>query len=413
VKRRAVIIGGGVSGLCCARLLLEAGIEVTLLEATDRLGGRVASDVVEGFTLDRGFQILLSAYPQNRRFLDLASLDLRPFEPGAMIWWNGTRHRFVDGLRRPMSALQTLRSPVGSFADKRKVLQVRSASRREGVDMLIAREESRTIDYLRRAGFTPGFIDRFFRPFYAGVFLENELATSSRCFEFTFRMFSIGDAMVPARGMGAIADQLASHVPDEWVRLDSRVQAVVNRAVMLESGEAMLADAIVLAVDRDTTSDLSQGLIEPALKWNSTVCIWLAYEDASSDEPLLLLNGSGEGLINHVAVMSDVAPEYAPEGMRLACANIVGSSDLSDPQLESLARREVSVMLGWDASRLRLLRVDRIDKALPDQRHVHLRPARVRQGLYVCGDWCDMPSINGAMASAGRAADAVISDLRD
>jgi phytoene dehydrogenase-like protein len=411
VKRRAVIIGGGVAGLCCARLLLEAGIETTLLEASDRLGGRVASDVVDGFTLDRGFQILLTAYPQNRRFLDLQSLDLRSFEPGATIWWNGRRHRFVDALRRPMSALETLRSPVATFADKRKILKVRAACRSEGVDMLIAREESRTIDLLRRTDFSDGFVERFFRPFYAGVFLESELATSSRCFEFTFRMFSQGSAAVPSRGMGAIAQQLAQRLPQEFVRLESRVEMVVNRAVMLESGEAMLADAIVLAVDRDTASYLSQGLIEPAARWNSTICVWLAYEDASRSEPLLLLNGSGEGQINHVAVMNDVSPEYAPPGMRLACANIVGRSDLSDDQLESLARREVSVMLGWDASRLSLVRIDRIEKALPDQRHVHLRPARVRQGLYVCGDWCDMPSINGAMASAVRAADAVIKDV--
>lgn len=182
------------------------------------------TDEVDGFLLDRGFQVFLSAYPEARRILDLEALDLRPFRAGALVMRGGRRRRLMDVFRCPRYLLETAMQPIGTVWDKLLVAKLRHWVRRSSVDDIAARDDRATEDYLRDYGFSEGMIDGFFRPFYGGIFLERELRTSSRMFEFTFKMFAEGSATLPAGGMSAIPRQLAARLPRGSIRLNTRVQ---------------------------------------------------------------------------------------------------------------------------------------------------------------------------------------------
>jgi phytoene dehydrogenase-like protein len=206
----AVVIGAGLAGLSCALSLEAAGVSVTLLEAGDAPGGRVRTDLIEGFRLDRGFQVLLTAYPEAKRLLDYPALQLKQFEPGALVWHGGKFHRFADPFRNPMGAARFLFDSIVPLADKLHVAKLRARVQRGTWEEIFARTERTTRDYLQAVPFSADIIERFFEPFFAGVFLEPELVTSSRFFEFLFRIFSLGDTAVPAAGMQQIPLQLAA-----------------------------------------------------------------------------------------------------------------------------------------------------------------------------------------------------------
>jgi len=273
-----IIVGGGVAGLCCAIELNRAGLPFQLLESQESLGGRIQTDRVEGFLCDRGFQILLTAYPEAARLLDYKALDLRPFYPGALVWVDGAFHRLADPFRRPLDALRSMRSPIGSLADKARILKLRQAALAGDLEELYSRPQTTTFSHLQSAAFSQAMIERFFRPFLGGVFLEPELTTSSRKFELVFRMFALGDNAVPARGMGAIPEQLASRLPRERVRLLTRVETIQPGEVVLVTGETLRAAAIVIAADGAEAARLIKCIAAPA--WNSVTCLYFA-----SDEP--------------------------------------------------------------------------------------------------------------------------------
>lgn len=415
-NRPVVVIGAGLAGLNCARILREAGVETLLLESADRVGGRVATDTVDGFTLDRGFQVFLDSYPEARRSLDLNSLGLKPFEPGALIWNESTRSfdPLFDVFRSPRRLLATLRSPAATLRDKLLTLKLRGALAAKSVDEILDSPQTSTIERLKTFGFSSGVIESFFRPFYAGVFLERELETSSRAFDFTFKMFAAGRACLPANGMASIPKQLASRLPANSIRLNTRVSAISNHVVALEGGESILAAAIVIATDLTTAAKLAPDLVKPTTKWNSTTALHFATPaDAFCDRALRLV--PGDGVVNLVSPQSAVAAEYAPAGAGLACVSCVGLRSEDDATLGRMVRDELTRIFGDGVGAWRLLRVDRIERALPDQRPAALarvvRPARLRERLFIAGDGCDLPSINGALASGRRAAQAVLREL--
>src|ERR1700744_3244252 len=255
-----VIIGAGLAGLSCALSLQAAGVPSTLLEASDRPGGRVSTDLVEGFRLDRGFQVLLEAYPDARRLLDYDSLKLRKFEPGALVWHYGSFHRFADPFRNPLGAAKFAFDSIVPLSDKIQVAKLRAHVQRGNGEEMFARPEKTTRDYLKAVPFSEKIVERFFEPFFGGVFLERELVTSSRFFEFLFRMFSAGDTAVPAAGMEQIPLQLSAKLRPGKLRTGARVKNVTRNAqtfaVETASGEKWEARAVVLAVAGDEANFL-------------------------------------------------------------------------------------------------------------------------------------------------------------
>jgi phytoene dehydrogenase-like protein len=408
-----LIIGAGLAGLCCARTLHQAGIPFQILETSDGVGGRVRTDRLEGFRLDRGFQVLQTAYPEARRVLDYPSLNLKPFYPGALVYHGGRLHRVGDPLRQPRHTLSTVFSPIGTLADKLRVARLRWRVSQGSLEDLFRRPETSTLATLQAQGFSNSMIERFFRPFFSGVFFDRELASSSRMFEFVFRMLAEGDTALPAGGIGAIPNQLAASLPDGSIRTEAPVARVEEGKVVLASGEEVQGSKVVLATDgRETARLLGREKPFPTV---SCACLYFAATKPPVAEPILVLDGENMGPVTNLAVVSNVAPSYAPPGFSLLQATVVGTPEIPDPDLESQSREQLGRWFGPEVFDWRLLRIYRITDALPDQRPPTpdplSQPVRVSPWLFVCGEYQSLSSIHWAMVSGRRAAEAILQEL--
>jgi phytoene dehydrogenase-like protein len=407
-----LIVGAGLAGLCCARQLQEKSISFQILEASDSIGGRVRTDEVDGFLLDRGFQVLLTAYPEVQRVLDYTRLNLKPFQHGALSWYAGRMNKLIDPWRTTGAWKAAIGSEFGSFADKLRIARLRSRLRRSSIDQLFRNPDRPTKDALASAGFSKEMIHRFFRPFLGGILLDGALQSSSRMFEFVFKMLSEGDTVLPAKGMGTIPAQLAEKLPAGSIRLNAQVESLHESELTLTGGETLRARAIVVAAEGPAAAHLV-GEVEPASR--SVTCYYYSALEPPVREPILVLNGDGAGPVNNFSVNSQVASSYAPAGKHLVSVTVLGMQALTEVQLGGFIIAQMKNWFGAVASTWQLLRSYRIAHAQPQQYPGALeppeRPVRTRPGVYVCGDHRDNASINGAMVSGRRAAEAVLSDL--
>lgn len=408
-ERPVLIVGAGMSGLACALRLHEAGKTVRIFEASDQVGGRVRTDTLDGCLLDRGFQVYLDAYQETGKLLDLDALELKRFEPGALIYRQGQLHRLMDVFRRPKSVLSSAFAPIGSMIDKLRVGVLRTKILASSLERIQSREDQSTEDYLRRFGFSNAIIDQFFRSFYGGIFLENELRTSSRMFEFTFKMFGKGSATVPAKGMGDIPKQLAQRLPIQSVQLERAVAAVDRSSITLSDGEKVLGSAVVVATDSAQAASLLPDLKPIVPGWRSVMNLYFLAEASPVQEPIICLNGEGKGLVNNVCVLTDAAPAYAPEGKSLISVSVLGIQD--DAEIEKTVQDELVEWFGLDAKQWKHLRTYRIPHGLPEQ--LPNAPKRSASdsrinGVYLCGDYRTTASIEGAVISGQQTADAIL-----
>ena len=407
----AIIVGGGLAGLTCARALVAAGRRVVVVEASDEVGGRVRTDEVGGFLLDRGFQVFLTAYPEARRWLDYRALDLRPIRPGALVWKDGRFHRVSDPFRRPQDLWATLRAPAGTALDKARIAMLRWQAKEGPLEAVFQRPETTTMEALRAQGFGESMIETFLRPWLGGIFLDPALQTSSRMLEFVFRMFADGVAALPAAGMQAIPRQLAAGLPAGALRCRTPVEAIDGGTVVLAGGDRLCGRRVVVATDGTTAARLVPGVPVPA--WRSTVTVYFAAPGRPLGEPTLVLNGSGRGRVNSVLDLAEVAPTYAPAGQGLLSVSLLGEAEDEDAVLEAGVRRELAAWFGAEAvARWRRLRVDRIRQALPVRSPLTVEaPKPVRDGLWMCGDHVETASIQGAMHSGRAVAEALLPTL--
>lgn len=405
-----VIVGGGLAGLAAARTLVAAGLDVTVLEASDRVGGRVRTDVVDGYRLDRGFQILLTAYPELARWVDLAALSPCRFDPGAVVRVGGRFHRVGDPLRRPVDLTSTLAAPVGSVADKLRVLALVASVRTGAAADLLRRPDRSTLERLERFGFSDAMLDHFFRPLFSGIQLDPDLEVSSRRFEIILRMLAVGDAAVPAGGMAALPAAIAAPLPAGTVRLGAPVRAVEGRTAVLDDGERITGRALVVATEGPVAARLLD-LPDPGSR--PVAAVWFAADAPPRRGRALLLDGERSGPAANVAVMSEVAPTYAPPGRALVVTAVPGRGAL-EPDLVTATTTQMRSWFGTQVDGWQVLRTDVIHHGQPDQRPPFDPRRRVAlgSGVYVCGDHRDTASIQGALFSGRRTANLVVTDLR-
>jgi len=410
---KTIIVGAGLAGLTCAKVLSERGVEVSVFEASDGVGGRVRTDEAGGFLLDRGFQVYFTSYPVARRHLDHSALDFRAFDPGAIICREGGKSVLSDPLRDPKALLPSLVSDAASFSDKILTLGRVASAAADGARSVagVAGEDSTTLEWLRENGFSERYIGSFFRPFYGGVFLDRTLSTSSRVFRFTLRMLATGRTVVPARGMGEIPRQLASRLPGGTIRLNSPVDSLLRengRVVGVEAGGRQHeADAVVVATEAPVAGGLTG---EPVPEGSvGEVCLYYATSGLGSGRKILL-NAEDDAFVNNAVEIGNVSERYAPPGRNLLYAVAPGVPDLSDGELyrkgiEDLAR----FFPAADFEPLALRRIPYGQFAQPPGVHATLPKNRTSTpGLVLAGEYTQDSSINGAMLSGEKAAAEVL-----
>ena len=409
-----IIVGAGLAGLACARRLMQNNTPFVLLEANHRVGGRVKTDNVDGFLLDRGFQVLQTAYPEAQRVLDFHRLELKPFAPGAMIRTEGNFYRIADPRRRPRDLFSTLTAPIGTFADRLRILKLAHHVRRKAVSNIFKTPDMPTVDFLREQGFSEQIVQRFFKPFFAGVCLDPAIKASSRVFRYIFRIFAQGDVALPSRGMGAIAEQLAADLPGEQIRTGTRVQTIGQGEVVLASGEKVKGGAIVLATEGPETARLLGAA--DSIGSQGELCLYFAAKQPPVDKPYLVLNGDSTGRVNSLTVPSIVAPTYAPDGQHLISVVVIGNPDTDDTGVETIVRRELTGWFGGVVGDWRHLKTYHIPHALPAQRPPLPDPTvaktSFKPGIFVCGEYHSVPGIQWALLSGRHAAEQVLEEIR-
>lgn len=405
------IIGAGVSGLVAAKVLEQHGFYPTLLEATDGVGGRVRTDLVDGHQLDRGFQVLLTAYPAAKKFLDLEALDLQLFKPGAVIFNQGKQDKIGDPLRDSSFWWATIISGAGSLSDKWKVLQLNRKLKRTSIEELFQANEQSTLDYLRAFGFSNRMIDRFFKPFFSGIFLEPDLRTSSRLFTFIYKMFGKGYAALPKSGIGAIPKQLLDSLSHTELRLQTRVSEVQSGKIGLHSGELLESDYTIVATN---TQDLIQGMDQSTQQWKSCDTLYFETAQRNIKDALIGLISDQGSLINNIFFHSSLPMEHSSE-KEILSVTVAKDHQLSETALIDQVQDELNRLCGIRVSKF--LKRYEIPMALPDLASVSYEAgagaSRHQKGIYIAGDHTLQGSLNAAMLAGERAALDIIYEIRN
>ncbi|MFP5080065.1 NAD(P)/FAD-dependent oxidoreductase [Pedobacter sp. JCM 36344] len=406
-----IIVGAGLAGLTAAKVLKAVGKSMLLLEAADVVGGRVRTDAFNGFLMDRGFQVLLTAYPETKRFLDYKALNLCTFDPGALILGADGNTVIGDPMRKPASLMETLRSPAGTFADKLRMLKLKIKLRLKSIEAIFSTTETTTIAYLENQGFSEKIISQFFRPFMTGIFLEDRLSTSSRMFEFVFKMFSEGNAAIPAAGMGQIPLQLAEGLSPNDILFRKRVTGVEGGIVSADDGTSYQADFVLIATEE---SAIPFPFEKRAANYHSVTNMYFTSDKRPFEMPLIALNAMPGRLVNNIAVMNQISPAYSKSGDSLISLSLIGDHSQKDQtKLQSSAIDELKFWFP-EAVYWKHLKTYHIDYALPNDDKVtnNLKTMRLNPQCFVCGDHLMNGSINAAMKSGRLAAEAIINEMK-
>ena len=411
-QQKIYIIGAGISGLIAAYELERAGYSPQILEASDGVGGRVRTDIENGFLLDRGFQVLLTAYPEAKRYLDYEKLKLKMFDPGAIIFKPGDFFAVHDPLRNPMRLFGMAFSKVGTLKDKFKIFTLTNSLKKKSEEKIFAEPSLTTIDFLRNYGFSETIIDNFFKPFFKGIFLENGLQTSSRMFNFVFKMFSIGFAAIPERGMQEIPDQLKNKLQKTVFHFNSPVEKVEGNTIFLRNGNKIQADKVIIASRPDKMLPQLAGQVK---EYRKVINLYFSLEKSFIAQPMIGLVPDSQYLINNFVFMTDVSKSYSSSGKALLSVTVTQDSK-ADELLVKMVALELEALTGIKANFFHHIKTYEITEALPQvedmQNNISPTNTKIQDDVYLAGDYLLNGSINAAMTAGRKAAEAVMLSLQ-
>ncbi|WP_432195331.1 NAD(P)/FAD-dependent oxidoreductase [Streptomyces sp. bgisy027] len=436
-----VIVGAGVAGLSAAHRLTSAGVTTAVLEAAPYPGGRMSTEKVDGFRLDRIGQLLTmpsTAHPDLRPAPGLDALALRPFAPGVLLHSDGRRQRAgavpsAMGARRARGALHAVRAlasaprtgaargpgqssaprvragaPLGSAVDQARLGAALARLASSPVERLLARPELPAGRALAERGVPARTVDGFLRPLLAALLCDPELTTSSRCADLALRAFASGRLCVPEGGAEALPELLARSLPPGTVHTGVRVTSIATTSVTTAEHGEIRCRAVLLATDARTAAELLPGLRVP--DFHPVTVVHHTTDEPPTTGALLLLDADRGGPVAHTALISQVDPTRAPAGRALISSTVLGTPP---PDIDTAVRMHLSRLYGTSTARWETLAVHHTPEAVPAMRPPHdlRRPVRLLAGLYVCGDHRDTSTVQGALHSAHRAAAAVLADL--
>ncbi len=411
MKPIITIIGAGISGLTAAVYLHRKGFKVQILEASERAGGRIKTDLIDGFRLDRGFQVLLTEYPETKALLDYEKLNLKRFLPGATVLYENGQFEIADPFRRPSALFSTLLAPVGSLKDKLNTFFLKNKLIRISIPTIFKQVETDTISQLKKYGFSTKMIERFYKPFFSGIFLENDLKTSSNMFDFVMKMFSEGDAAIPALGMEEIPKQLLAMLPENSILYNVQVSAIENNKIICESGQVFEADKIIIATE--ATGFASQYISKNKQNFNQVTNVYFEAKVAPTKKEVVVLNASvNKKWVNNLTVMTNISDEYAPENKVLIAVSFNGIPAITDELLAENMKNELRNWYGNQVEDWKMLKTYRVNYALPNQEKVANEVTQleiqISEKLFICGDYLLNGSINAAMKSGRLVAELIV-----
>ena len=403
------IIGGGVCGLIAAKTLEDQGFSPIILEATNSVGGRVKTDLIEGYQLDHGFQVLLTAYPAAQKFLNFKALELQNFLPGASIFQEGKENQIGDPLRDFSLLFPTVFSSLIPLKDKVKILQLNIQLKKKEITAIFEEKEKTTLQYLQDFGFSDEVITQFFKPFFSGIFLETQLETSSRMFEFVYKMFGTGNAAVPKAGIQAIPDQLKNQLKTTEILFNTKVKSVIDEQITLEDGTILESEFTIIATE--STALLSNSS-KKFIKWKSCFTLYFETEKRVIAKPLIGLLPEENSLINNLFYNTSLKTALNG-GQELLCVTVIDNHGLKGDELTQKVKSELKEHFNIDV--LRWIKTYEIPKALPDLKEIKYTltatESRYSEKIFLAGDTLVNGSLNAAMLSGEHVALEVIKTI--
>ncbi|MFB6984292.1 NAD(P)/FAD-dependent oxidoreductase [Streptomyces scopuliridis] len=411
-----VIIGAGLAGLAAAHHLTSAGVRVSVLEAAPHVGGRMATDRVDGFRLDRGGRLLTASYPELLRPPGLEGAALRMFSPGVVVHSEGRNYRTgaVGSARSALTVARALasapRPPLGGAVDQARLGAALGRLAATPTSRLLARPERTALEALSVRGLPVRTVNGFVRPLLSALLCDPDLTTSSRCADLALRAFARGRLCVTAGGSSVLPELLARTLPEGTVRTDVCVtDASISGVTTKEHGE-ITCRSLVVATGARAAAELLPGLRVP--DFHPVTVLHHTAPAAPLTDPALLLDADRSGPVAHTSVMSAVDPSRAPEGRALISSTVLGPPPPA-AVLDRTVRAQLARLYGTPTGDWELLAVHHDPEAVPAMPPPHdpRRPVRLLSGLYVCGDHRDTNTVQGALFSGRRAAHAILRDL--
>ena len=400
------IIGGGISGLVAAHVLENHGLSPVIIDANDRVGGRVKTDIVKGFQLDRGFQVLLSSYSAAKKYLDYKSLDLQTLKAGSCVFVGGKQCFFGDPLRDLSLFIPTLLSPLGTLGDKLKIAKLNFHLQKKTIDKIFEDREITTKEYLTAKGFSKNIIKNFFTPFFSGIFLESELYTSSRMFEFVFKMFGKGLALLPKGGIEEISKQLKNKLKKTKILFNTLVSNVKNKEITLSDGKKIKTDFTIIATE---PANLVEGLKNQKVDWKSCQNLYFNCYGRVFKKAFIGLVANPESLINNVFYPTSIPTNNKGEN-ELISVTVVKDHSLPEEKLIERVKNELKKECKIES--VGFLKLYSIPKALPHlnnlQYDVSPSETKVKDGIFLAGDVLLNGSLNAAILAGENAAMGVL-----
>ncbi|NBO78587.1 MAG: FAD-binding protein [Actinobacteria bacterium] len=400
------IIGAGLAGLSCAKELKRNNIDFHIFESTDSVGGRVKTDNIDGFLLDRGFQLYNPSYSEGKKVLDYEKLNLKSFTPGVAIRDKNRLRVITDPLRSTDYKYNFITQMPGSLREKIGLLSYFLKYLIQSDAQIAISKDISSLDALSKSKINKNLLNKLLRPFLQGVFLESELATSRKFLDVVLKTFLQGTPSVPEKGMQQIPLQLAETIGIENITFNSRVEKITENSIFTNNKEIKARKIVVASDPIQAISWLNL----PIKKMNS-VSTW--YFKANQEVanilkslPILFVDADNSGPLTNAVVLTNASKSYAPQNEVLVSASSIYPFEQSSTEE---IKNHCAKLFGVDTKDWELIKKYEIKDALPQMKppFTLIDSNKVTENLFVCGDHRATSSINGAFLSGRNTATSV------